>query len=55
VSETNVAIQIAGKKGIYIFLDCFANARNDGVIKKPLSLAALASSPSRERKLSHRE
>ena len=38
VSETNVAIQIEIKKGMYIILDCFAIARNDGLnIKTPQS------------------
>ena len=38
VSETNVAIQIEIKKGMYIILDCFAIARNDGLnIKAPQS------------------
>ena len=38
VSETNAAIQIEIKKGIYIVLDCFAIARNDGLnIKAPQS------------------
>jgi len=38
VSETNAAIQIEIKKGMYIVLDCFAIARNDGLnIKSPQS------------------
>ena len=38
VSETNAAIQIEIKKGMYIILDCFAIARNDGLnIKAPQS------------------
>lgn len=32
MSETNVAIQIKIKKGMYIILDCEATARNDEAV-----------------------